>query len=92
LSLTVSRFLYPEILHPALNKLWRSRDWAKLKGFARDLVRFYNDDKHIPNDLKRQAVYEIVKGKCDINGIKVSDSKINLAIELAVAAEKIKWE
>jgi hypothetical protein len=91
-SAALAKFVYPEIVHPTLLKLWRSRDWERVKKMARDTVVFYNHDSRVPGDLKQRAALELVRSKARVAKIDISDSKINLAIELAVTAEKVRWK
>jgi hypothetical protein len=90
LSLFASKFLYPEVIHPTLMKVWKRKEWKKTRDVARDVVRFYNlpVNDGLTDEQKRTLALEMVKTKLEALGIEMSDSKIDLAIIGAVNAEK----
>jgi hypothetical protein len=93
LTLFASQFLYPEIIHPTLVKVWRSKDWKATKKYARNVVRFYNLDqnKDIPDDEKRALAFAMVKNKIKVHGFEMKDNRIHSAIVMAVESEKVDW-
>jgi len=91
LSGLASRFLYPEVIHPALMKIWKSKEWKETKKAARRAVKFYNrpENKQLPDEIKRELAFEMVKELLAVKEMEMKDNKIHAAISAAIEAEKV---
>ena len=86
-----SKFLYPEVIHPALMRVWKSREWKETTKIARRVVRFYNrpENDQLPDEIKRELAFEMIKEQLSLQDIEMKDNKINAAIVAAIEAEKV---